>query len=185
MPSRRRRRAHPHSRGENFLLSDGSKLTSGSSPLTRGKLDAARRVRADDGLIPTHAGKTCFRRRRGRGRRAHPHSRGENLANTAVAALNAGSSPLTRGKLILTFCVCVLLGLIPTHAGKTCDALLSALIIWAHPHSRGENSLTLIHCSPLPGSSPLTRGKPMQAAGRSPRTRLIPTHAGKTSSGGA
>ena len=52
----------------------------------------------------------------------------------------------------------------------------------AHPRSRGENSLTLIVASSSAGSSPLTRGKRSDVRRRIDHTRLIPAHAGKTSS---
>ena len=51
-------RAHPHSRGENWLLVAVCVGVEGSSPLTRGKHVDVRRARARGGLIPTHAGKT-------------------------------------------------------------------------------------------------------------------------------
>ena len=50
--------AHPRSRGENGRPSTGPRLVSGSSPLTRGKLVPGEIARAEDGLIPAHAGKT-------------------------------------------------------------------------------------------------------------------------------
>ena len=54
--------AHPRSRGENTPAAKLPAMSTGSSPLTRGKLkpvdDRADRRR----LIPAHAGKTCPRR---------------------------------------------------------------------------------------------------------------------------
>ena len=63
--SRRRRRrswAHPRSRGENHRRSAPNGVKSGSSPLTRGKLDEPLDEVFTSGLIPAHAGKTCPRR---------------------------------------------------------------------------------------------------------------------------
>ena len=111
---------------------------------------------------------------------AHPHSRGENLYTLAYKRKRAGSSPLTRGKLLHIDGAVTLAGLIPTHAGKTYFISVSPRRAWAHPHSRGENT------SPMPrlkfdvGSSPLTRGKPYWPAWVARMRRLIPTHAGKT-----
>ena len=51
-------RAHPRSRGENFVRSRARLIGLGSSPLTRGKHDRELRRRHVPGLIPAHAGKT-------------------------------------------------------------------------------------------------------------------------------
>ena len=92
--------------------------------------------------------------------------------------------------------------LIPAHAGKTRGCCRVASAHAAHPRSRGENVGDPPANPGLPGSSPLTRGKPSATAlpspgvGSSPLTRgkrlaarsghdprgLIPAHAGKTSS---
>ena len=51
---------------------------------------------------------------------------------------------------------------------------------WAHPRSRGENPSVACSFTASVGSSPLTRGKPVERLrDRRPR-RLIPAHAGKT-----
>ena len=102
---------------------------------------------------------------------------------TSIFACSAGgSSPLTRGKLV------GLLGrrlrgrLIPAHAGKTLRPTSRGALAWAHPRSRGENFSHVIRMSPSAGSSPLTRGKQPRRPRCRPRDRLIPAHAGKTSS---
>ena len=51
------------------------------------------------GLIPAHAGKTIFVALYQNNETAHPRSRGENEYVTWLRAAQAGSSPLTRGKL--------------------------------------------------------------------------------------
>ena len=50
----------------------------------------------------------------------------------------------------------------------------------AHPRSRGENTTAALIGALTPGSSPLTRGKPLAARTRAGLERLIPAHAGKT-----
>ena len=73
-------------------------------------------------------------------------------------------------------------GLIPAHAGKTEILTLAVHKVGAHPRSRGENDrvdrLAVYHV----GSSPLTRGKPDGKLRTSGMSRLIPAHAGKTTS---
>ena len=93
--------AHPRSRGENFPCSFRLSAGAGSSPLTRGKLTHARLTRRESGLIPAHAGKTCIAMQRERGDGAHPRSRGENSRIAAATRRSSGSSPLTRGKLVV------------------------------------------------------------------------------------
>ena len=91
-----------------------------------------------------------------------------------------GSSPLTRGKPEQQATVGVLQGLIPAHAGKTPRRHASAPSSEAHPRSRGENTGKLMNGVTQRGSSPLTRGKRLEAAVVLLVLRLIPAHAGKT-----
>ena len=120
---------------------------------------AASAVCVTDGLIPAHAGKTRRRFRRSYVMGAHPRSRGENANVRAEAARAGGSSPLTRGKLMVTAYNIRTGGLIPAHAGKTFAPVTPVLAASAHPRSRGENSFSADAVSSSVGSSPLTRGK--------------------------
>ena len=178
--SRSRPWAHPRSRGENLAEQGWDTYALGSSPLTRGKRrDGEPRIR-EGRLIPAHAGKTPRTSRRQRRSRAHPRSRGENLEERSDSCEEGGSSPLTRGKR----------GedrrdghpgrLIPAHAGKTPTAPEIVAVTWAHPRSRGENRNRHRPSYFLDGSSPLTRGKPVDAGLPRGGAGLIPAHAGKT-----
>ena len=131
-------------------------------------------------LIPTHAGKTLTEPLTPVGMRAHPHSRGENRATGPPARTARGSSPLTRGKPLDYGCDRHLMGLIPTHAGKTRNPSGSWSSRRAHPHSRGENCTFIKILCNAQGSSPLTRGKHPLGVHMALGARLIPTHAGKT-----
>ena len=152
-------RAHPRSRGENVVSRILIFLSVGSSPLTRGKHLTFNHAGANFGLIPAHAGKTSLPSRWRRPVRAHPRSRGENVAVAVLITFIVGSSPLTRGKPPQPVHVEVMGRLIPAHAGKTSRARRTSWRAWAHPRSRGEN----VSMAPLGsqgwGSSPLTRGK--------------------------
>ena len=159
--TRRARRAHPRSRGENLALLELVFGHSGSSPLTRGKPDDQHHECQHEGLIPAHAGKTDACVRAGQAHRAHPRSRGENTSPGYRTPPGVGSSPLTRGKPPARCAVVELAGLIPAHAGKTSSV---------PPFPRTKR-----------GSSPLTRGK-RELPGRGRVVPgLIPAHAGKTS----
>ena len=172
--------AHPRSRGENDLVAEFLTARPGSSPLTRGKRPGVRRLLRRPGLIPAHAGKTATSLSSYQAIRAHPRSRGENAGLLAEAFARAGSSPLTRGKLVVSRLQRLVDGLIPAHAGKTRVSRLSQRFRGAHPRSRGENTpVSTCIISPR-GSSPLTRGKPCLVWLAVGRAGLIPAHAGKT-----
>ena len=115
--------AHPHSRGENEAHELLEALSQGSSPLTRGKPVHIWNIARAQGLIPTHAGKTYAGEDVIFAPRAHPHSRGENAGVAGRVANERGSSPLTRGKRGGRRKGQHVRGLIPTHAGKTCNTI--------------------------------------------------------------
>ena len=73
-------RAHPRSRGENPGATTNSYTVKGSSPLTRGKHAGGHAAAVGPGLIPAHAGKTVGSLQPGATTKAHPRSRGENIA---------------------------------------------------------------------------------------------------------
>ena len=159
-----RTRAHPRSRGENLHHKD-----------VRG---------AGAWLIPAHAGKTRSGSWIRSMRAAHPRSRGENLHGMGAPMMEAGSSPLTRGKRGTRMIEMALSRLIPAHAGKTSRRASRLAAPRAHPHSRGENT-GAVCADPISwGSSPLTRGKRVPPQGHGEAEGLIPTHAGKTTSAG-
>ena len=91
-----------------------------------------------------------------------------------------GSSPLTRGKLLLECCGRSRTRLIPAHAGKTRSSACLMRSGGAHPRSRGENPEIGADRPRDRGSSPLTRGKPGKLRLIQSRSGLIPAHAGKT-----
>ena len=96
--STRPHRAHPRSRGENWLRRRPVPCRSGSSPLTRGKQRKRRHPLRRPGLIPAHAGKTGSVQLLTTAAQAHPRSRGENRERLSAGRKPGGSSPLTRGK---------------------------------------------------------------------------------------
>ena len=111
---------------------------------------------------------------------AHPRSRGENARIGPRRPVGLGSSPLTRGKRLYAHGRVLGTGLIPAHAGKTTWLGWIGTGMWAHPRSRGENSVEKIDKGVRQGSSPLTRGKHKMPSVSHVQTGLIPAHAGKT-----
>ena len=172
--------AHPRSRGENYKSATLTRSSSGSSPLTPGKLVRFAPGKVHQGLIPAHAGKTaCHPLTQGR-RGAHPRSREENIDAWKLPERHVGSSPLTRGKRYSVHRLTCACGFIPAHAGKTSHDPAHQSASTAHPRSRRENDLTEPIMELMPGSSPLTQGKRRMILPTSRPVRLIPAHAGKT-----
>ena len=172
--------AHPRSRGENFI-SQGQRLRgTGSSPLTRGKHTRLHVHDLPAGLIPAHAGKTTSSVMLISMIWAHPRSRGENPFGVGHRGGDIGSSPLTRGKQVLSESHTACLGLIPAHAGKTSAVARLSNSSRAHPRSRGENERVDFGGGVEVGSSPLTRGKLVLPGNGETELGLIPAHAGKT-----
>ena len=93
---------------------------------------------------------------------------------------DTGSSPLTRGKRVCGLPHSGVWGLIPAHAGKTRPPRLRSRRRRAHPRSRGENGAGGLSGGAVAGSSPLTRGKPVNDERAEGHGGLIPAHAGKT-----
>ncbi len=94
--------------------------------------------------------------------------------------MNAGSSPLVRGKRTVGKLNGFLAGLIPAGAGKTPEADSPRAIKGAHPRWCGENLLVVLVEFLEGGSSPLVRGKPRQGIRPRHLEGLIPAGAGKT-----
>ena len=158
-------------------------MTSGSSPLTRGKRTLAGQYGGVVGLIPAHAGKTNLGCNRCARHGAHPRSRGENMPRKIDHKRISGSSPLTRGKPSRSQRNAGQIRLIPAHAGKTWSIRCMAFCGPAHPRSRGENQSRTTAQRSTTGSSPLTRGKQVIGLDEVTPKRLIPAHAGKTPTG--
>ena len=154
--------------------------TNGSSPLTRGKLSRRTCPCQQPRLIPAHAGKTALAALGIAICGAHPRSRGENGTQSRARFVMYGSSPLTRGKPMMSSISEWPVGLIPAHAGKTRSRQRRETRTAAHPRSRGENPRPRAMPCRGGGSSPLTRGKPDTLSRRLTYARLIPAHAGKT-----
>ena len=91
-----------------------------------------------------------------------------------------GSSPLTRGALLGKVFLDAGQRLIPAHAGSTWPRRSCGQRSSAHPRSRGEHFFRVIFSEDSGGSSPLTRGAPLQKSLLTRGLRLIPAHAGST-----
>ena len=111
--------AHPRVGGENAADPLKVKMTAGSSPRGRGKLEGIGVAARNRGLIPAWAGKTTrcvYSTPKGK---AHPRVGGENQHKTGTKSPQPGSSPRGRGKRRACSWPRASAGLIPAWAGKT------------------------------------------------------------------
>ena len=172
--------AHPHRRGEHLWRGGHPEHAGGSSPQARGTLDAEYDLDQWLRLIPTGAGNTQPDDLRLHRCAAHPHRRGEHCLPKPTNGKGGGSSPQARGTHRDDPRRTGHRRLIPTGAGNTNPGGICWNSPPAHPHRRGEHSLTSKVGSELYGSSPQARGTPGCRQRRSCCHRLIPTGAGNT-----
>ena len=110
---------HPRPCGENWLIAKLFFRAVGSSPPMRGKRTGVKVHRLDHGIIPAHAGKTCWRLQGYTDEEDHPRPCGENLVFNYLTFTISGSSPPMRGKQEPVPKIRSSNGIIPAHAGKT------------------------------------------------------------------
>ena len=130
--------------------------------------------------IPAHAGKTLIFTARNQLSPEHPRARGENAESDGVVDPEPGTSPRTRGKLLIALAAHILGRNIPAHAGKTASRSSRASIRPEHPRARGENAGDIAGAVAAHGTSPRTRGKRRDYRAGDQQGRNIPAHAGKT-----
>ncbi len=96
-----RRPDHPRVRGEHIDRLDGEPIGAGSSPRTRGTHEGSGGRLATRRIIPAYAGNTCAAIAAGARPTDHPRVRGEHDEHAHGLDGEAGSSPRTRGTLLL------------------------------------------------------------------------------------
>ena len=152
----------------------------GIIPLTRGTLELTGQNVVSAGIIPAYAGNT------GEGdglrlvARDHPRLRGEHSVSVSSYSRSGGSSPLTRGTLVISYVGRVLEGIIPAYAGNTLRSRPSRASPRDHPRLRGEHRALEDRKGILPGSSPLTRGTHKAEIRYRQIVGIIPAYAGNT-----
>ena len=151
-------RDHPRSRGEYHAGGSCQPIRRGSSPLSRGIRGDLRGCRSAFGIIPALAGNTVFSAQAWARASDHPRSRGEYKVLESAVKDGRGSSPLSRGILLIMIARGGMLGIIPALAGNTVSLDVIRKCPRDHPRSRGEYKTVLISKSPATGSSPLSRG---------------------------
>ena len=148
----------------------------------RGKLLVAALADAHMRIIPAHAGQTTRVRYGRQAASDHPRACGANPCLVNVVSDCAGSSPRMRGKLATRICRTANQRIIPAHAGQTMAEPGFLATITDHPRACGANPTPIRPIIAGVGSSPRMRGKPRRRGRHALRGRIIPAHAGQTSS---
>ena len=151
---------HPHSRGEDGIISWLIYVYAGSPPLTWGRLEHAPVFVFPPWFTPTHVGKTLQDRIEFSGVTVHPHSRGEDLIIPHQRPGSSGSPPLTWGRRAFARSFPSALWFTPTHVGKT-------------DNKGGRWDVAV-------GSPPLTWGRHTIVFSPAVVVWFTPTHVGKT-----
>ena len=175
---------HPRACGANndFLVQLGAMV--GSSPRMRGKpMQTADKV-DEHRIIPAHAGQTARPCTSSADLTDHPRACGANVIPKAYEDLLFGSSPRMRGKRFHDLRVQVLFRIIPAHAGQTRPTTATPPKATDHPRACGANRFACRSGHRVGGSSPRMRGK--HSCGCTPvaLSRIIPAHAGQTTTDG-
>ncbi len=169
---------HPRERGEQIQVTGSKSYLRGSSPRTRGTVlrlrDGARALR----FIPANAGNSRALSKSSRSNPVHPRERGEQRSWYQSSRSQTGSSPRTRGTVLLFSNQSSRSRFIPANAGNRHISVKYACGNTVHPRERGEQVNAPQSCAATGGSSPRTRGTVVQEAGVIPLCRFIPANAG-------
>ena len=112
--------------------------------------------------------------------RDHPRIRGEHGPHRLIHALDAGSSPHTRGARVQRLQGRRLEGIIPAYAGSTRGPGKAVAPGGDHPRIRGEHMNDDVRFNVDGGSSPHTRGARSTTLPDPNRKGIIPAYAGST-----
>ena len=136
-------RDHPRSRGEYGVMAVRLDRAGGSSPLSRGIPRRCQSSHTSKRIIPALAGNTLPDGVVQVSAWDHPRSRGEYQTASMSQLAVEGSSPLSRGILLLGEYLGAFGRIIPALAGNTVSGIPGAIMRADHPRSRGEYLLPL------------------------------------------
>ena len=173
---------HPRACGE---LPTGVVVTLqyyGSSPRMRGTLDTPTNLGPIGRIIPAHAGNSAHDLKTRLARADHPRACGELLGFLCSQPDALGSSPRMRGTRLIRHWRRGWLRIIPAHAGNSWRQSPWPRLLADHPRACGELILADVTAARLIGSSPRMRGTRFLDSLRNLRDRIIPAHAGNSTS---
>ena len=154
----------------------------GSPPHTRGILKKVQKEVKQKGFTPAYAGNTNEFLFQSVGNWVHPRIRGEYKSTPREVPPYRGSPPHTRGILVTSTGVLIVIRFTPAYAGNTSASPPMSCIRWVHPRIRGEYFLRTQPDLSAMGSPPHTRGIPGFDGVRSLGCRFTPAYAGNTRS---
>ena len=194
-------RDHPRIRGEHTAGVRLLAVVSGSSPHTRGARRVRGRLVRGCGIIPAYAGSTVPPPRLVHRLRDHPRIRGEHPGGGWHWNCALGSSPHTRGAHRRRRTPNQNNRIIPAYAGSTFPGICATQDTTDHPRIRGEHGVlrggpavgeriipayagsTIVGSIGMVigwGSSPHTRGAPVDFGDTGVVGGIIPAYAGST-----
>ena len=132
---------HPRLRGELVENPAGDIPNNGSSPLTRGTLIFEPDPKKIPRFIPAYAGNSESIPGAQPQKAVHPRLRGELGHSISSGCIPSGSSPLTRGTLVIWLVENMGLRFIPAYAGNSVDTPdKSPAILGSSPLTRGTHA---------------------------------------------
>ena len=150
------------------------------SPHTRGARGQALRRLGPRRIIPAYAGSTGPPPAETQRRLHHPRIRGEHDVFADQVAQTKGSSPHTRGALVMVTHTFYYIRIIPAYAGSTRSGTSNSASTRDHPRIRGEHQRGATYNEQIAGSSPHTRGAHDWLEDFADRPGIIPAYAGST-----
>ena len=131
-------------------------------------------------FIPAYAGSTSVQTGKMAVSQVHPRIRGVHLLLFEVITWKPGSSPHTRGPLLMTNPFIAGPRFIPAYAGSTLEIINGIGKNKVHPRIRGVHLMFFFRRQRRMGSSPHTRGPPRRVDREEDLLRFIPAYAGST-----
>ena len=171
---------HPRACGEHCWKSVMLCDSAGSSPRMRGTPSERRAAVNGSRIIPAHAGNTGVQTVVLSTSRDHPRACGEHPIRLTMLHMQSGSSPRMRGTPCQQQTVYRGRGIIPAHAGNTCQAKAVPQSAWDHPRACGEHVFFVAVAVVIGGSSPRMRGTLHGWGCNASIAGIIPAHAGNT-----
>ena len=150
------------------------------SPHTRGPPRPRLHALAVHRFIPAYAGSTLYDPYSVFLTEDHPRIPGVHLFMASSRGRPTGSSPHTRGPLVMNLLHQPYHRIIPTYAGSTQVGCRKDRRQWVHPRIRGVHFPSIVVVSLVMGSSPHTRGPPAAESNSNASRGIIPAYAGST-----